>query len=573
MSTLMIGNEAVALGALDAGVALLSSYPGTPSTEITEFAAKDRSRHIEWAPNEKVAAETAVGAAIGGARAMCCMKHVGLNVAADPIFTAAYTGVRAGLVIVVADDPGMHSSQNEQDSRYYAMSAHIPMLEPASSQECYDFCRRAFEISEQYDTPVFLRLTTRIAHSQGLVERAAAHGPVLIPYKKETAKYTMMPGFARARHLEVEKREKRLAADCNTFSDINRILPGGKTGIICSGAVYRYAAAALPDASFLKIGMCYPLPDELIRSFAAGVDDLIIAEELEPIIQQHVRALGIPCRGKELFTIQGEYSASMIAAALGRPVPEYDQTDALPARPPVLCPGCPHRAVFYTLGKMKLTVMGDIGCYTLGAAAPLNAIDACVCMGAGISMAHGLDRSGAVDPARTVAVIGDSTFLHSGITGLMNIVYNKGRSTVIILDNSITGMTGHQQNPATGKDIRGDAAPAVNLEQLCRALGVSDVKTVDPFDMPALREALLASLAFDGPSVIIARRPCALLSKARTAPLRVTQSCIGCRRCMGIACPALIFEAGRARVDISLCNGCGLCASVCPKGAIVKEEM
>ena len=443
----------------------------------------------------------------------------------------------------------------------------------ASSQECYDFCRRAFEISEQYDTPVLLRLTTRIAHSQSLVERAAARGPVLIPYKKETAKYTMMPGFARARHLEVEKREKRLAADCNTFSDINRIIPGGKTGIICSGAVYRYAAQALPDASFLKIGMCYPLPDELIRRFAASVDDLIIAEELEPIIQQHVLALGIPCRGKELLTLQGEYSAAMIAAALGRPVPEYDQTDALPARPPVLCPGCPHRAVFYTLGKMKLTVMGDIGCYTLGAAAPLSAIDACVCMGAGISMAHGLDRSGAVDPARTVAVIGDSTFLHSGITGLMNIVYNKGRSTVIILDNSITGMTGHQQNPATGKDIRGDAAPAVDLEQLCRALGVSDVKTVDPFDLPALREALLASLAFDGPSVIIARRPCALLSKARTAPLRVTQSCIGCRRCMGIACPALIFEAGRARVDISLCNGCGLCASVCPKGAIVKEEM
>lgn len=572
MPRLMIGNEAVALGALDAGVLLVSSYPGTPSTEITEFAAKDTSRHVEWAPNEKVAAEVAVGASIGGARAMCCMKHVGLNVAADPVFTAAYTGVSGGLVIVVADDPGMHSSQNEQDSRYYALSAHIPMLEPSDSQECYDYCRLAFDISEQYDTPVFLRLTTRIAHSQSLVQRRDALEPRRIPYQKNTAKYTMMPAFARQRHVQVEKREDRLRADCSE-SGINTVIPGGRQGIICSGAVFRYAKEAAPDASFLKLGMCYPLPDELIKRFASQVDELIVAEELEPVIENHVRALGLACRGKELFTVQGEYSAAMIAKALGRKTPDFDAAGDLPARPPVLCPGCPHRAVFYTLSRMGLTVTGDIGCYTLGAAAPLNAIDCCVCMGAGVSMAHGMDRSGTVDASRTVAVIGDSTFLHSGITGLLNIVYNKGCSTVMILDNSITGMTGHQQNPATGKDIRGQEAPAVNLEQLCRALGVRDVATVDPFDMKALRECIKGALSRREPSVIIAKHPCALLSKEKHAPMRVTADCIGCKRCMGIACPALRFEDGHAAVDASLCVGCSQCASVCPKNAIVKETL
>lgn len=572
MHRLMIGNEAVALGALDAGVLLVSSYPGTPSTEITEFAAKDTSRHVEWAPNEKVAAEVAVGASIGGARAMCCMKHVGLNVAADPVFTAAYTGVSGGLVIVVADDPGMHSSQNEQDSRYYALSAHIPMLEPSDSQECYDYCRLAFDISEQYDTPVFLRLTTRIAHSQSLVQRRDALEPRRIPYQKNTAKYTMMPAFARLRHVQVEKREDRLRADCSE-SGINTVIPGGRQGIICSGAVFRYAKEAAPDASFLKLGMCYPLPDELIKRFASQVDELIVAEELEPVIENHVRALGLACRGKELFTVQGEYSAAMIAKALGRKTPDFDAAGDLPARPPVLCPGCPHRAVFYTLSRMGLTVTGDIGCYTLGAAAPLNAIDCCVCMGAGVSMAHGMDRSGTVDASRTVAVIGDSTFLHSGITGLLNIVYNKGCSTVMILDNSITGMTGHQQNPATGKDIRGQEAPAVNLEQLCRALGVRDVATVDPFDMKALRECIKGALSRREPSVIIAKHPCALLSKEKHAPMRVTADCIGCKRCMGIACPALRFADGHAAVDASLCVGCGQCASVCPKNAIVKETL
>lgn len=573
MKRLMIGNEAIAKGALDAGVKLVSSYPGTPSTEITEFAAKSRDIHIEWAPNEKVAVEVAAGAAIGGARAMSCMKHVGVNVAADPLFTMAYTGVRAGLVIVVADDPGMHSSQNEQDSRYYAKSAHIPMLEPANSAECYSFTRLAFDLSEEYDTPVFVRLTTRIAHAQSVVEQGQAKEADIVPYEKQPMKYVMMPMQARLRHLEVEKREQALAEAVNSFEINKAEYNDTSIGVICSGAVYQYVKEALPNASVLKLGMVYPLPKKLIKEFAAKVDRLIIAEELEPIIETEVKAMGIACQGKELFTVQGEYSAAMLKKAILGVEDSFQAIPQLPARPPVLCPGCPHRSVFYILKKLKLNVTGDIGCYTLGANAPLSMIDTCVCMGASIGVAHGMDRSCAVPADKTVAVIGDSTFLHSGITSLLNVVYNGGKTTVIILDNSITGMTGHQQNPATGKDIRGDAAPAVDLEKLCQTLGVGYVKSVDPFDIKSFESIVKEALAVDGPAVVIAKRPCALIVKDRKAPLTVNEDkCIGCKRCMGIGCPAISFENKHAKIDVALCVGCGQCVSVCPANAIVKGE-
>ena len=568
MKKLMIGNEAVAAGALDAGVRLISSYPGTPSTEITECAAKSRELHVEWAPNEKVAAETAIGAAIGGARALCAMKHVGLNVAADPLYTAAYTGVRGGMVAVVADDPGMHSSQNEQDSRCHAIGAHLPMLEPSNSQECYDYTRLAFEISERFDVPVLLRLTTRIAHSQSLVETRPAVRPEIIKYEKKTDKYVMMPMQARGRHLEVEKRDNALSLRINR-QGLDRQELSGELGVICSGAVYEYVKEALPEASVLKIGMVNPLSAEELKDFAGRVKRLIVAEELEPVIENKVRALGIECQGKELFTLQGEYSANLIRERVLGQKAEFEPAAALPPRPPVLCPGCPHRSVFYVLKQMKLTVCGDIGCYTLGANAPLNAIDTCVCMGASIGVAHGMERSGAVDSSRTVAVIGDSTFIHSGITGLINVVYNGGASTVIILDNSITGMTGHQQNPATGKDIRGDAAPKLDLYKLCEAVGVRDIKVIDARDMAAMKAGINDSLNRPEPSVIIAQWPCALLSKEKKQPYTVSEKCIGCKKCMSIGCPAVQFKDGHAWIDYSLCVGCGQCALVCPVNAIV----
>lgn len=572
MKKLMLGNEAVAAGAADAGVRLISSYPGTPSTEITEYAARFDDIYVEWAPNEKVAAETAVGASLGGARAMSCMKHVGLNVAADPVFTAAYTGVNGGLVFAVADDPGMHSSQNEQDSRYYAMSAHIPMLEPSDSSECYDFVRRAFTLSETYDTPVLVRLTTRISHSQSAVERYPADKPEIKVYEKNIGKNVMMPAMARSRHLAVEEREKKLSAAANTLEINKKELRKQSMGVICSGAVYQYVREALPNASTLKLGMVYPLPKELIADFAKSVETLYVIEELEPIVETQVKAMGISCIGKDLFSIQGELSAAIIKKAVTGKSVEFDSLSGLPVRPPVLCPGCPHRAVFHTLAKMKLTVTGDIGCYTLGANAPYSAMDMCVCMGASIGMAHGLDRSGAIPAEKTLAVLGDSTFIHSGITGLVNVVYNKGKTTVMILDNSITGMTGHQQNPATGKDIRGNAAPQLDLIKLCEAVGVEDIHVVDPFDMKKLESTLKEALAFDGPSVVIAQRPCALILKERPRPMLINESCINCGICHKLGCPAIEKRDGKMWINTSLCFGCGLCAGVCPKKAIVRED-
>ena len=507
----MLTNEAVARGAWEAGVKVVSSYPGTPSTEITEFAAKYPEMYVEWAPNEKVAAEVAVGAAAAGVRSMCCMKHVGVNVAADPLFTAAYTGVNGGMVLVVADDPAMHSSQNEQDSRFYARSAHVPMLEPADSAEAKEYLKRAFDLSEEYDTPVMLRLTTRSAHAQSYVELEEREEREPKPFVKDVKKWVMMPAAARGRHLVVEERERKLsAAELPEFYSVE--MRSKKTGIVTLGAVYQYVKEAT-DASIFKVGMVYPIPIEAIRKFAETVEELVVCEELEPFIENQLKAHGIACRGKEIFGLQGEFSPAFIREKLygtAAPAP----TAGVPGRPPVMCAGCPHRGVFYVLHKLKLNVSGDIGCYTLGANPPLSAVDLCVCMGASIGMAHGFDKADSPLKRKTVAVIGDSTFVHSGITGLINQVYNKGTATTIILDNSITGMTGHQDNPATGKTITGEATAKLDLVKLCEAIGVGSVRVVDAYDLAAVENAVKEEIANETVSVIIARRPCALLTKS-----------------------------------------------------------
>jgi len=568
MKKLMIGNQAVAQGLYDGGLGVVSSYPGTPSTEITEFLSKYDDIHSEWAPNEKVAAEVAFGAAMAGGRSMTCMKHVGVNVAADPIFTAAYTGVRSGLVIVCADDPAMHSSQNEQDSRYYARAAHIPMLEPADSQECKDFTKLAFELSEELDTPVFVRLTTRIAHARSAVtvgERAEA---AVKPYQKDTMKYVMMPGMARKRHPVVEAREIKLAQMANTM-EINRVeMRDSSVGIITSGASYQYVREAMPNASTLKLGLVYPLPMGLIAEFASKVERLIVIEELEGLIEKDVKAAGIACEGKELTGIQGELSVEKLRCVLcGEKMPENLNAD-LPVRPPVLCPGCPHRGVFYAINRLGLNVMGDIGCYTLAALAPLSAMDACLCMGASIGMAGGAERAHGEDFSRhTVAVLGDSTFIHSGITSLIDAVYNKETITVVILDNRITGMTGHQQNPASGMDIHNQPAPQLNIEKLVESCGVQDITIVDPFDLKATEQALKAAVARREVSVVIARRPCALLDKTPKTPY-VIDGCKGCGACMKLSCPAIERHGKLVQINPALCNGCGMCAQVCPFHAI-----
>lgn len=577
MKKLLLGNAAVARGAYEAGVKVVSSYPGTPSTEITESMVEYKEPHIEWAPNEKVAGEVAIGAAIAGGRAMSCMKHVGLNVMADPVFTASYTGVNAGLVFCVADDPGMHSSQNEQDSRHYAEAAKIPMLEPCDSSECKEFTKAAFALSEEYDTPVFIRLSTRVSHSQSIVELCEPEEVPLKPYEKSIPKYVMMPAMAKGRHIKVEEREAALrefASNC-PFNKIED--NGAKIGVIAAGTSYLYAKEALGDkASYLKLGMVYPLPEKLIRDFANSVDELWCIEELDPVIENFIRTLGIKVKGKENFTLLGEYSQNMIkATVLGEKREVVAPIGNIPARPPVMCAGCPHRGTFYVLKKLGLTVSGDIGCYTLGAVAPLMSVDTTICMGASVSAAHGMAKARGDEFAKKlVSVIGDSTFMHSGITGLVDIVCNKGINTVIILDNSITGMTGHQDNPTTGKTIRGEAARQVDLEALCHAVGVDRVRIEDPFDLKGFEAAVREETATEEPSVIIAQRPCALLKTVKYSGKCVIDSdkCRGCKLCMKLGCPAINFADGKAYIDPTQCNGCGLCTGVCAFGAITKED-
>ena len=573
---LMLGNKAVARGLYEAGVCFISSYPGTPSTEITEEAAKYDEIYCEWAPNEKVAMESAFGACLAGRRAFCAQKHVGLNVAADPLFTMSYTGVNAGLVIGVADDAGMHSSQNEQDSRHHAIAAKVPMIEPSDSAEALAFAKTAYEISETFDTPVLLKMCTRVAHSQSVVSVSERNVPVK-KYEKNIAKYVMMPGNALKRHPFVEERTAKLIEYAET-SPLNRVEMGDTSlGIITASTSYQYVKEVFGDsASVLKLGITNPLPEKLIRDFAAKVDRLVVVEELDPIIENHVKSLGIRCEGKNILPVIYEFSQNLIAKALGKPVPEGRSLDIqIPARPPVMCAGCPHRGMFYTLKKNKVTVLGDIGCYTLGAVAPLGAIEMTLCMGASIGAVHGFNKMlGKESEGRTVAVIGDSTFMHSGMTGLANVAYNQSNSTVIILDNSITGMTGHQQNPTTGYNIKGDPAGKIDLEALCRSMGFERVRVVDPYDLSACDTVVKEELAYEGPSVIISRRPCALLKYVKhKAPLKVnTDKCVGCKSCMQIGCPAVTVRNGKASVDATLCVGCGVCSQLCHFNALESGE-
>ncbi|MBQ9992571.1 MAG: indolepyruvate ferredoxin oxidoreductase subunit alpha [Firmicutes bacterium] len=570
MKKLLLGNDAVARGLYEAGCAVASSYPGTPSTEITEALAKYDDIFSEWAPNEKVAMEVAFGAALGGKRSFCGMKHVGLNVAADPLFTISYTGVNAGMVIAVADDPAMHSSQNEQDSRHYAIAAKIPMLEPADSSDCLEYAKLAYAISEEFDTPVLLRLCTRIAHSQSITE-IGERIEIGKPYTKDAAKYVMMPAYAKLKHPIVEKRIKDLQEYAETNS-LNRIEWGSRSiGIITSGTSYQYAKEVFGDeASILKLGMVYPLPDKTICDFAAAVDRLVVIEELDPVIENQCRALGLKVEGKEIFSLIGEFSQNLLAEKFGRSISAGCEKleQEIPNRPPVMCAGCPHRGLFYTLMKQKLTVLGDIGCYTLGAVAPLSAMDMTLCMGASISALHGFNH--ADTGKKAVAVIGDSTFMHSGMTGLADIAYNGSASTVIILDNSITGMTGHQQNPTTGLNIKGDPAGRIDLEALCKAIGINRVRVVDPYNLAQNAEVIKEEVNIDEPSVIISRRPCALLKTVKPKPALTVDvdACKGCKLCMRIGCPAISIKNDKASVDATLCVGCGICTQLCAFDAL-----
>ncbi|NLW07714.1 MAG: indolepyruvate ferredoxin oxidoreductase subunit alpha [Clostridia bacterium] len=589
MKELLIGNHALARGAWEAGLRVATAYPGTPSTEIIEALAGYPEVYAEWAPNEKVALEVAIGAAIGGARSLAAMKHVGLNVAADPFMTLAYTGVNAGLVLVSADDPGLFSSQNEQDNRFYARMAQIPCLEPADSQEVKDMTALAFKLSEEYDTPVLLRLTTRIAHAYSLVELGERRELPLRDYVKDPSKYVMLPVYGKARHYVVEERRRRLEAFAETTS-LNRIeWADRRVGVITAGVAYQYVKEALPGVSVLKLGLTYPLPDKLLKEFIAAVDICYVVEELEPFLEEQIRARGLKVTGKELLPRVDELNPAIVARTVGKQVAAVEpqlapaagdekqdaaatEASELPARPPLMCPGCPHRGIFYTLKKLQLVVAGDIGCYTLGATAPLKAMDTCICMGASLGVAMGLEKARGADFSRqVVAVIGDSTFLHSGMTGLLDMVYNGGNGTLIILDNGTTAMTGHQQHPGTGFTVAMKPAPKADLEQIVRALGVERVQLVDSYDLEAVEKAVKEETTAAGPSVIIARRPCALLEKGVKTSCAVDElSCLGCEECLELGCPALSFNGEQAVIDPLQCNGCTLCAQVCPAQAIVK---
>ncbi|MBQ9307228.1 MAG: indolepyruvate ferredoxin oxidoreductase subunit alpha [Clostridia bacterium] len=577
MKQLMLGNKAVARGFYEAGCCVVSSYPGTPSTEVTEEAVKYDDIYCEWAPNEKVALEVAHGASLGGRRAACCMKHVGLNVAADPLFSISYIGTDTGLVVLVADDPGMHSSQNEQDSRHYAIAAKLPMLEPADSEEARTFTKEAFALSERFHTPVIVRMVMRICHSQSVVDTEERIVPPLPDYVKDQSR-VMLPAQAKKAHIRVEARTKDLIAFAEE-SPLNRWEQGtdDAIGFITSSTCYQYVKELFGDTyPVLKIGMPNPLPEKKFRDFAASVKRVIVVEELDPILEDHCHKLGIACEGKSIFPMVGEFSQSLIAQCLGQAQKETRAlSDPIPPRPPVMCAGCPHRGLFYTLKKNRCMVYGDIGCYTLGSFAPLNAMDLNVCMGASLSGMHGFIKARGEEYAhKTVGVIGDSTFVHSGMTGLADIVYNHSASTVIILDNSITGMTGHQQNPTTGYSIKGDPAAKIDLEALCHAMGIEQVTVVDPYDLAATDAAVKAGLASDEPNVIISRRPCALLKNVKhQSPITVdTEKCVGCKSCMQIGCPAIAVIGGKARIDTTLCVGCDVCTQMCRFSALVRPE-
>lgn len=574
---IMLGNEAIARGAYEAGVKVSAAYPGTPSTEISENLVKYKdSLYCEWSPNEKVATEVAIGASVSGVRAMSCMKHVGFNVAADPTYTVSYMGVNGGLVIVVADDPGLYSSQNEQDTRMVARAAQLPVIEPSDSAEAKEFIKIAFDLSEQFDRPFVYRTTTRLAHSQGLVELSERKEIEDKPYEKNIRKNVMMPGNAKLRHVEIEKRNQELAEAANTLP-INRVeMNDTKIGVITSGIPYQYVKEALPEASVLKLGLVNPLPRKLIEDFASKVDTLYVVEELDPVIETQVKSWGIKAIGKEIFTVQGEYSANMIRQAILKEELDLSKPAEAPGRPPILCPGCPHRGVYYVLNKLKIHAAGDIGCYTLGAVAPLSVVDTTICMGASISSLHGMEKAKGKEYIKNwVAVIGDSTFLHTGVNSLMNMMYNKATGTVIILDNSTTGMTGHQDHAATGKTLQGDPTYAIDIPALCRAIGVKNVVEVNARDIQAVEKVVKEEIAKDEVSVIITKTPCVLLDKSKKPLYQThTDKCKKCGMCMKPGCPAMTKNAdGTISIDDTMCTGCGLCASLCKFDAIelVKE--
>lgn len=568
----MLGNEAIARGAYEAGAKVSAAYPGTPSTEISEYLVQYKEDlYCEWSPNEKVATEVAVGASIAGTRAMSCMKHVGFNVAADPAYSVSYMGVNGGLVIIVADDPGLYSSQNEQDTRMVARAAQLPVIEPSDSSEAKEYIKMAFELSEQFDRPIVYRTTTRLAHSQGLVTLEDRKVPEDKPYVKDIRKTVMMPGNAKLRHVEIEKRNKELAEAANTLP-INRVeMNDTKIGVITSGIPYQYVKEALPNASVCKLGLVNPLPRKMIEDFASKVDKLYIVEELDPVIEEQVKSWGIECVGKDIFTIQGEYSANMIRERILGETLEINQPAAVPGRPPILCPGCPHRSVYYTLKKLKMHAAGDIGCYTLGAVAPLSVVDTTMCMGSSISTLHGMEKAKGKEYIKNwVAVIGDSTFLHTGVNSLMNMVYNQATGTVMILDNSTTGMTGHQDHAATGKTLMGDPTYAIDIPGLCRAMGIKNVVEVNAFDIETLEKTIREEVAKDEVSVIITKSPCVLLSKEKK-PLYTAHSdkCKKCGMCMKPGCPAMTKNAdGTVYIDDTMCTGCGLCEKLCKFNAI-----